>query len=68
MIYKIIDTEKNVVVALGGSLDDMLESWERIIRIEQERLQKRYALQCVGVDRKQKNLGLISEVAKNGTV
>lgn len=68
MIYKIIDNEKNVVVALGGSLDDMLESWERITRIEQERLRDRYTLQCVGVDRKQKTLGLMSEVAANGTV
>lgn len=68
MTYKIIDNEKNVVVALGGSVDDMLESWERIIRIEQERLQERYTLQCVGVDRKQKTLGLMSEVAANGTV
>lgn len=68
MVYKIIDNEKNVVVALGGSLDDMLESWERIIRIEQERLQERYTLQCVGVDKKQKSLGLMSEVAANGTV
>lgn len=67
MIYKIIDNEKNVVVALGGSLDDMLESWERIIRIEQEHLQERYTLQCVGVDQKQKCLGLMSEVA-NGKI
>ena len=68
MIYKIIDNEKNVVVALGSSIDDMMESWERIIRIEQERLQGRYTLQCVGVDRKQKTLGLMSEVAANGMV
>jgi hypothetical protein len=68
MIYKIIDTEKNVVVALGGSLDDMLESWERIVRIEQERLQERYTLQCVGVDQKQKSLGLMSEVSAHGKI
>lgn len=64
MIYKIIDNEKNVVVALGSSLDEMMESWGRIIRIEQERMQERYTLQCVGVDRKQKNLGLMCEVVK----
>ena len=68
MIYKIIDNEKNVVVALGGSVGDMLESWGRIVRIENERLQARYTLQCVGLDMKQKNLGLMSEVAANGTV
>lgn len=64
MVYKIIDNEKNVVVAVGGSMEDMLESWERILRIEYARLQSRYTLQCVGVDQKQKNLGLMSEVSK----
>lgn len=63
MIYKIIDNEKNVVVAVGSSMEDMLESWERIIRIEQVRLQSRYTLQCVGVDQKQKTMGLMSEAA-----
>lgn len=64
MVYKIIDNEKNVVVAVGGSMEDMLESWERILRIEYARLQSRYTLQCVGVDQKQKNLGLMSEASK----
>lgn len=64
MVYKIIDNEKNVVVAVGGSMEDMLESWERILRIEYVRLQSRYTLQCVGVDQKQKNLGLMSEASK----
>lgn len=68
MMYKIIDNEKNVVVAVGGSMDDMLESWERIIRIEQARLQSRYTLQCVGVDHKQKDMGLMSEATPYGVL
>lgn len=66
MVYKIIDNEKNVVVAVGGSMEDMLESWERILRIEYARLQSRYTLQCVGVDHKQKNMGLMSEATPYG--
>lgn len=66
MMYKIIDNEKNVVVAVGASMDDMLESWERIIRIEYARLQSRYTLQCVGADQKQKDMGLMSEATPYG--
>lgn len=67
-MYKIIDNEKNVVVALGGSADDILDSWQRILRIEQERLQARYTLMFVGVDQKKRSLGLMSEVAANGKI